>query len=67
MSIIFERNCIVTVGQWFEPETEGNRLRLEQLKKRVGLEEIANHIRYQLVHQTASSVIETEQFGDEIV
>ena len=55
-----------TVGQWYEPETKGKRLRLAGLKKRLGLEEIANHIRYQLVHRTASSVIEAERFGAEI-
>ncbi len=55
-----------TVGQWYEPETKGKRLRLAGLKKRLGLEEIANHIRYQLVHRTASSVIEAERFGADI-
>jgi len=55
-----------TVGQWYEPETKGKRLRLAGLKKTLGLEEIPNHIRYQLVHRTASSVIEAERFGAEI-
>jgi hypothetical protein len=52
-----------TVGQWSKPETKGKRLRLAGLKKRLGVEEIGEHIRYQLVHRTASSVIEAERFG----
>ena len=52
-----------TLGQWYEPKTKGKRLRLEGLTKRLGLEQIPDHIRYQLVHRTASSVIEAERFG----
>jgi hypothetical protein len=52
-----------TLGQWYEPETKGKRLRLAGLKKRLTLEEIPKHFRYQLVHRTASAVIEAERFG----
>jgi len=52
-----------TVGQWYKTETKGKRLRLAGLKKKLGLAEIPNHIRYQLVHRTASAVIEAERFG----
>jgi len=38
-------------------------LRLVGLQKRFGEEEFPDHIRYQLVHRTASSVIEAERFG----
>jgi len=52
-----------TIGQWIKPKTKGRRRRLAGLKKRLGLEEIPNHIRYQLVHRTASAAIEAERFG----
>jgi hypothetical protein len=53
-----------TVGEWIKDESEGKKTRLKYLSKllqlnRTGLQKI----RYQLVHRTASAIIEAKRFG----
>ncbi|CAB1080719.1 hypothetical protein D1AOALGA4SA_8396 [Olavius algarvensis Delta 1 endosymbiont] len=52
------------VSEWFQNPSEGKRKRLAYLCKILGLN--ANHvssIRYQLLHRTASAVIEADRFN----
>ena len=52
------------VGQWKENASKGKLSRLEYLAEVLGiLEPIPDHIYYQLLHRTASAVIEAERFG----
>jgi len=53
-----------TLGEWLLDASDGKRERLAGLMKLLGLrEQPADTIRYQLLHRTASAVIEAERFG----
>jgi hypothetical protein len=52
------------VSEWFQNPSEGKKERLAFLCKTLGLdEEQVQSIRYQLLHRTASAVIEAERFN----
>jgi hypothetical protein len=53
-----------TLAEWMVKATPGKRTRLEFLRKKLGLhDEIDGSIRYQLLHRTASALMEAERFG----
>ncbi|MCJ7459500.1 MAG: hypothetical protein MUP17_10965 [candidate division Zixibacteria bacterium] len=53
-----------TVGEWLKENYGGKKERLDFLLNKLGLKnDKINHIRYQLLHRTASAVIEAERFG----
>jgi hypothetical protein len=53
-----------TLGEWTRNMSPGKRERLDSLKAILGLEEeIDSSIRYQLLHRTASAVIEANRFN----
>jgi hypothetical protein len=53
-----------TVSEWLQDASEGKRDRLAFLCNQLGLEPlIPGDIRYQLLHRTASAVIEAGRFG----
>lgn len=53
-----------TVGDWIAEGTKGKQERLRFLLKELGLEgKQVNGIRYQLLHRTASAILEAERFG----
>lgn len=53
-----------TVGDWKEgTSAEGARARLQHIKESIGLAgEVPDEVRYQLLHRTASAVIEARRF-----
>lgn len=52
-----------TVEEWLIEASPGKHERLEYLRDQLGLDkEFPPHIRYQLVHRTASAVIEAQRF-----
>ncbi len=52
-----------TLGDWYKEPSKGKIERLDYLKQMLGLSgEIAPAIRYQLLHRTASAVIEAKQY-----
>ena len=52
-----------TLGEWYKEPSKGKIERLDYLKKMLGLlGEIDPAIRYQLLHRTASAVIEAKQY-----
>lgn len=53
-----------TLGSWLEGASRGKQRRLRYLWQLLGLAaEPPLHIRYQLLHRTASAVLEAERFG----
>jgi len=53
-----------TLEEWSASESPGKTQRLAFLKEQLGLsEESSSHIRYQLLHRTASAVIEARRFN----
>lgn len=53
-----------TLGEWSLSMSKGKRRRLEFIKEQMALnEELPNDIRYQLLHRTASAVIEATRFN----
>jgi hypothetical protein len=53
-----------TLGEWFRDESEGKRVRLDYLKDKIGLSgDLDPGVRYQLLHRTASAVIEAKRFN----
>lgn len=53
----------LTVGEWFENPSSGKEIRLKFLCNEIGIEfPPPNHIRYQLLHRTASAIIEAKRF-----
>jgi hypothetical protein len=53
-----------TVGEWLAGASDGKKHRLDALRSILRLgSSIPDHIRYQLIHRTASAVIEAERFG----
>ena len=53
-----------TIAEWREDNSEGKRVRLKFLLEQLGLEENEQigTIRYQLLHRTASAIIEAKKF-----
>jgi len=55
-----------TVGEWLADSSPGKQVRLDYLKEVLGLEDDLNPaVRYQLLHRTASALIEAERFNAE--
>ena len=53
-----------TITEWLVNESKGKRKRLEFLKNTLGLEQsVPATIRYQLLHRTASAIIEAKRFN----
>ena len=53
-----------TIAEWLVNESKGKRKRLEFLKNTLGLEKsVPETIRYQLLHRTASAIIEAKRFN----
>lgn len=52
-----------TVGEQMARETKGRRERLDYLCQRLGLGSCPGEIRYQLLHRTASALIEADRFA----
>ena len=53
-----------TIDEWLKKESEGKRERLAFLTSTLGLENTpGGHIRYQLLHRTASALIEAKRWG----
>jgi hypothetical protein len=53
-----------TLGEWLQDASAGKSVRLDYLKKRLGLRgNVSPDIRYQLLHRTASAVIEAKRFN----
>ena len=53
-----------TLGEWLQDSSAGKGIRFDYLKKQLGLQgEISPSVRYQLLHRTASAVIEAKRFN----
>src|SRR5688572_14160915 len=52
-----------TIGKWLSSDSAGKRKRLTYLREQLGLAEIPDTIRYQLLHRTASAIIEAKRFN----
>ena len=52
-----------TVGDWLAKPTRGKKVRLEHIQNLLGLSDIPPHIRYQLLHRTASAITEALRFN----
>jgi len=51
-----------TVGEWLSEASPGKQERLDYLRAKLDIQPPPNHIRYQLIHRTASAIIEAERF-----
>nr|WP_244277712.1 hypothetical protein [Mesorhizobium loti] len=52
-----------TVGEWYAEPSQGKRERMRQLCSLLGFDEVPpSNIRYQLMHRTASALIEARRF-----
>ncbi|MGX5845177.1 DUF6946 family protein [Mesorhizobium sp. ArgA1] len=52
-----------TVGEWFANPSEGKRLRMRQICDLLGLDTVPPlEVRYQLLHRTASALLEAKRF-----
>ncbi|WP_199201840.1 DUF6946 family protein [Mesorhizobium sp. 131-2-5] len=52
----------LTVGEWYAEPSQGKRERMRQLCGLLGFDVPPFHIHYQLVHRTASALIEARRF-----
>ncbi len=52
-----------TVSEWLADASPGKVERLTFLREKLGLREDVSALRYQLLHRTASAIIEAERFG----
>jgi hypothetical protein len=52
-----------TVGEWLVRGSRGKQERLSALRQELGLVEISPTTRYQLLHRTASAIIEAKRFN----
>ena len=53
-----------SIGEWFQDASDGKKQRLSYLCSQLGLTEpLPENIRYQLLHRTASAVIEARRFN----
>lgn len=51
-----------TVGEWYGQGTPNRDRRLQGLKEILGLRDVPREIRYQLLHRTASTILEARRF-----
>lgn len=51
-----------TVGEWNKPGSAGKQERLTFLAQKLGIGQVPDQIRYQLLHRTVSAVLEAERF-----
>ena len=51
-----------TVREWLNKASGGKRQRLKYLKNLLGISGDVDHLRYQLLHRTASAIIEAKNF-----
>jgi hypothetical protein len=51
-----------TVGEWNKLASAGKQERLAFLAKKLGLDEVPDQIRHQLLHRTVSALLEAERF-----
>lgn len=52
-----------TVGEWLVDASSGKRERLDFILDLLGIAQCPDIIRYQLLHRTASALVEAERFG----
>jgi hypothetical protein len=52
-----------TVSEWNPKESKGKTIRFEFLQNLLGLKEIPSSIRYQLLHRSASAILEAQKFN----
>lgn len=52
-----------TLAEWNQDESKGKTKRLEFLKELLGLIDIPHDIRYQLLHRSASAILEAQRFN----
>ncbi len=53
-----------SIGEWLQDASDGKKQRLSYLCSQLGLDEpLPENIRYQLLHRTASAVIEAKRFN----
>lgn len=53
-----------SIGEWFQDASDGKKQRLSYLCSQLGLDDsLPENIRYQLLHRTASAVIEAKRFN----
>jgi len=53
-----------SIGEWIQDASDGKKERLSYLCNHLGLDEnLPDNIRYQLIHRTASAVIEAKRFN----
>jgi hypothetical protein len=52
-----------TIGKWLSSDSAGKRKRLTYLREQLELADIPPTIRYQLVHRTASAIVEARRFN----
>ena len=56
-----------TLKEWLSQPSEGKSLRLEHISDVLGLPSgLPNNVRYQLLHRTASAMIEAQRFGTSV-
>ena len=52
-----------TLSEWNPTESQGKTIRFEFLQNLLGLKEIPSSIRYQLLHRSASAILEAKRFN----
>jgi len=52
-----------TVREWLKSDSKGKQQRLRFLREQLGLAEIPDTVRYQLLHRTVSAIIEAKRFN----
>jgi len=52
----------ITIGEWNVNASPGKKSRLSFILNKIGLSVVPDHIHYQLLHRTASAVIEAKRF-----
>jgi hypothetical protein len=52
-----------TLAEWNQPVSKGKTIRFEFLQNLLGLKEIPSSIRYQLLHRSASAILEAQKFN----
>jgi len=52
-----------TLAEWKPTESKGKTIRFEFLRNLLGLKETPSNIRYQLLHRSASAILEAQKFN----
>lgn len=55
-----------TVGEWMAKPSAGKAERLAAIREILGLRDVSSTVRYQLLHRTASALIEAERFDAQL-